>query len=171
MRVTTHLSSFQTPGAESDALIDGTAKREYNSLLARRFRESSKAQPELRNLRRILLKLGGEEIVPPPSRDPMTNFLIDFGIVFSGPVVLKESGRCQPEHTLGRIWRRRLHGVVGIGAGYALHDDGLWREHFFGVLREGVLEIFALKRKYFGLLLVSEAADAFAETLRRSPGA
>ena len=60
---------------------------------------------------------------------------------------------------------RRLYGIIGIGTGYALADDGLWREHSFGVLREGVLETMAPKQKYFGLLLVSEAADVLAETL------
>jgi len=46
-----------------------------------------------------------------------------------------------------------------------MDDDGLWREHSFGVLREGVLETIVRKEKYFGLLLLGEAADGFAKTL------
>lgn len=125
--------------------------------LAKRIREFSRTQPELRELRRILLKLGGDELVPPSGADPITNFLIDFGIVFAGPAVVKHG-------PLARFWGRRAHGIVGIGTGYALHDDGLWREHSFGILREGVLEPLAPRLKYFGLLLIGQAADAFVET-------
>jgi hypothetical protein len=150
--------------------IEQAAAREHRIFLSRRVREFSKTQPELRELRRTLLKLGGEELVPAAGDDPMTNFLIDFGMVFGGPVVLKPCGHQRPERSLGRIWHRRLHGIVGLGVGYALDDEGLWREHSFGVLREGVLETTSPKRKYFGLLLISQAADAFAETLSGDGG-
>jgi hypothetical protein len=61
------------------------------------------------------------------------------GCVFAGPIVLKQSGN-QRGGALGRIWIRRSYGIVGIGIGYALEEDGLWREHSFSVLREGILE-------------------------------
>lgn len=142
--------------------LEAANARDHRIFLSKRLREFSKSQPELRELRRILLKLGGEELIPPPDHDPVTNFLIDYGIVFAGPVVLKQSRHRPEERTLGRIWNRHLHGIVGIGLGYALDDDGLWREHSFGILREGILETMAPKRKYFGLLLIGEAADGFA---------
>ena len=138
---------------------ENIAESDHRIFLSKRVREFSRTQPELRELRRILLKLGGEELVPPVSRDPMTNFLIDFGIVFTGPVILKHG-------TLHRIWSRRSHGIVGLGIGYALHGDGLWRGSTFGVLREGVLDTVAPRNKYFGLLLIGQAADGFAETLK-----
>jgi len=147
--------------------LETTRSQDHRLFLSRRAREFSKANPALRELRRILLKLGGEEFVPPAGEDPMTNFLIDFGIVFGGPVVVKPCAPGSPERTLSRIWKGRLYGIVGIGAGYALHDDGLWRESSFGVLREGVLETTAIKRKYFGLLLIDQAADGFADALSR----
>lgn len=100
--------------------------------------------------------------MPPASDDPLTSFLVDFGIVFSGPLVLKTCTRLTPSTALSRIWRRRMHGIIGLAVGYALAEDGLWREHTFGVLREGVLETVCRKEKYFGLLLIGEAADGFA---------
>ena len=147
--------------------IENAITPDYRGFLARRFRESSKGQPGLRELRRILLKLGGEELSPPADFDPTTTFLVDFGIVFAGPVVVKQNPRGPDDRALGRIWNRRLHGIVGIGIGYALDADGIWREHAFGVLREGVLELTVPKQKYFGLLLIGEAADGYAETLNR----
>ena len=139
-----------------------TPSQDHRLFLSKRAREFSRADPALRELRRILLKLGGDEFVPSAEQDPMTNFLIDFGIVFAGPVVVKPCAPGRPERSLSRIWKGRLHGIVGIGVGYALQQDGLWREHSFGVLREGVLETTTIKRKYFGLLLIDQAADGFA---------
>jgi hypothetical protein len=165
------ISGRSAPGGDRRRYATGVqikkaSARDHKIFLSKRLREFSKGQPELLELRRILLKLGGEELIPPPDHDPVTNFLIDFGIVFAGPIVLKQSGR-QRGGALGRIWIRRLYGIVGIGIGYALEEDGLWREHTFGVLREGILETIAPKRKYFGLLLISEAADRLAETLNK----
>ena len=147
-------------------LIEGAAEQEHKLFLSRRAREFSKVHPPLRDLRRILLKLGGDELVPPSGNDPITTFLVDFGIVFSGPVVVKPCGNRLPGPMLAQIWKRRLYGIVGIGVGYALDRDGLWREHNFGILREGILETMSPKQKYFGLLLIDQAADGFAETAR-----
>jgi hypothetical protein len=131
-------------------------------MFAWRTQEFYKIQPEFRELRKILMELGGEETAPPLARDPMISFLIDCGIVFNGPVVVKPAKTGEPVSHLARAWRKRTSGLVAIGLGYALEESGLWREHTFGILREGVLEADAQKRKYFGLMLIGEAADGFA---------
>jgi len=130
-------------------------------LFAWRTQEFYKIQPEFRELRRILMGIGGQETAPPLARDPMIHFLIDCGIVFNGPVTLKRAKSGEPLTHLARAWQKRAPGLVGIGLGYALEQNGLWREHTFGVLREGVLEAAAEKQKYFGLMLIGEAADGF----------
>jgi hypothetical protein len=53
--------------------------------------------------------------------------------------------------------------MVGIGTGYALSADGLWRQHSWGVRRQGILETTAPREKYFGILLQGSSADSFAE--------
>jgi hypothetical protein len=156
---------YATCMAQSNGLA-----RDEKKFLGARLRDACRIQPELRELRKILLGLGGGDVVPPAAHDPTINFLIDFGIVFSGPVLLKEGSPGRWNHSMAHIWSRRLHGIVGIGVGYALGDDNLWREHTFGVLREGVLETAAVMQKYFGLLLISQAADGFAETLLKDNG-
>ena len=100
--------------------IEKATAREHTIFLGKRLRELSKSQPELRELRRILLKIGGEELVLSPGSDPMINFLIDFGIVFAGPVLLKQDSHRRHHRMLGRIWSRRSCGIVGIGVGFAL---------------------------------------------------
>ena len=86
-------------------LKSGAETRDYAVFLSKRVREVSKLRPEIRELRKTLLKIGGEEFVPPDIEDPTTTFLIDFGIVFGGPVLLKASNRYRPERTLSQIWK------------------------------------------------------------------
>ena len=52
--------------------------------------------------------------------------------------------------------------MVAIATGYALSDDGLWRQHTWGILRDGILETTEARIEYFGLLLQGERADEFA---------
>lgn len=52
--------------------------------------------------------------------------------------------------------------IVGIATGYALSGDGLWRQHSWGVLRDGIFETTETRLKYFGIVLQGERADYFA---------
>jgi hypothetical protein len=61
------------------------------------------------------------------------------------------------------VWKKRRFGIVAIATGYALTQDGLWRQHSWGILRDGVLETTVVRVKYFGILLQGAAADRFAE--------
>jgi len=63
---------------------------------------------------------------------------------------------------VAEIWAEKQDELVGIGTGYSLSDDGLWREHSWGVRREGILETTVSRAKYFGVLLQHGDADSFA---------
>jgi hypothetical protein len=58
---------------------------------------------------------------------------------------------------------------LAIGTGYALSDDGLWRQHSWLVRKEPIAEQYSLlettiKRiKYFGVILTKSEAQAFYE--------
>jgi hypothetical protein len=135
--------------------------------LASRALAASRAQPNLRTLRRILLKLGGAEVSVrnPGSTDPLHGLLVDFGIVFSGAVLLKPVHSGISDIGIARAWRNKRYGITAIGMGYGLNDDDFWHEHTFGILREGILETTRTRRKYFGIFLVGEAADGFADVM------
>jgi hypothetical protein len=60
-------------------------------------------------------------------------------------------------------WRNRRTGIIAIATGYALSDDGLWRQHSWGILRNGILETTEVRIRYFGILLQDTRADEFAE--------
>jgi hypothetical protein len=63
---------------------------------------------------------------------------------------------------VAEIWTEERHELVGIGTGYSLSDDGLWRQHSWGLRREGILETTVPRVKYFGVLLQHADADSFA---------
>lgn len=136
--------------------------QEQRRLLDRRFREAAEQQPDLEVLRGLLLGLGGIHLVAPPSPDAALPLLIDAGFVMAGPVVRTTMKKSECHRNVAEIWAEKQHALVGIGTGYSLSDDGLWRQHSWGLRREGILETTISRVKYFGVLLQRGDADLFA---------
>jgi hypothetical protein len=135
---------------------------EQKRFLDRRFREAAGHQPDLVVLRGLLLGLGGVHLVAPPGPDPDLPLVIDAGFVMAGPVARRTMKKSECHRNVAEIWAKKHHGLVGIGTGYSLSDDGLWRQHSWGLRREGILETTVSRAKYFGALLQHGAADLFA---------
>jgi hypothetical protein len=137
-------------------------------LLTRRLFAAIEQQPEIGLLKNLLLKLGGTHLVAPPKRDSAVHRLIDTGFVMAGPVQFEmmEGSRCH--RNVAATWIQRTHGILGIGSGYALSDDGLWRQHSWGLLREGILETTEPRWKYFGVLFQGLEGDRFAAANSRT---
>jgi len=137
---------------------------DHRKFLANRLREAARSQPEIRQLARVLLRIGGCFLVPPPWPDPDVIELIHSGFAMCGPVLLKVRKQNQCHQNVAALWEARRCGIIGIGTGYALSDDGLWRQHSWGVLREGVVESTVPMIKYFGILLQGDRADRFTRS-------
>lgn len=137
-------------------------REEQKRLLDRRFREAAEQQPDLAVLRRILLGLGGTHLAAPPSPDPVLPLVIDDGFVMAGPVMRRIMKKRECHRNVAKIWAERRHELIGIGTGYSLSADGLWRQHSWGLRREGILETTVPRVKYFGVLLQHGDADSFA---------
>lgn len=67
---------------------------------------------------------------------------------------------------VSRLWKKTPNGMAGIGTGYALSGDGLWRQHSWGLRREGIPETTGERAKYFGVLPQRDAAESFAQANR-----
>jgi hypothetical protein len=132
--------------------------------LQKRFRQASVEQPDLKRLKTLLLGLGGTYIVAPSKPDPDVPALIESGFVMGGFATLKRLAASACHQNVSAIWSARKHGIIGIGTGYALTEDGLWRQHTWGLLREGLLETTEMRLKYFGILLQGNEADRFANS-------
>jgi len=135
---------------------------EQKAFLNRRLRDAVGQQPELKRLKAVLLRLGGDFLVAPPKPDQDISMLLEHGFVTSGPVTLKVMKSSSCHQNVASIWTKKKFGIVGIATGYALSDDGLWRQHSWGILRDGVLETTETRLKYFGVVLQGEKADFFA---------
>ena len=81
----------------------------------------------------------------------------------AGPIKLKQLKSSMCHQNVAAIWKSRKFGIVAVATGYALSEDGLWRQHSWGILRDGVLETTEARVKYFGILLQGSRADHFAE--------
>jgi hypothetical protein len=136
--------------------------KEQRRLLDRRFREAVDQQPGFEVLRDLLIGLGGIHLVAPPGPDTYLPLLIDAGFVMAGPVLRRAMPRSKCHRNVAKLWVEKQQGLVGIGTGYSLCGDGLWRQHSWGIRREGILETTASRAKYFGLLLQHVDADLFA---------
>ena len=89
--------------------------------------------------------------------------LLQSGFLIGGTIVVKPMKRSSCHANVSALWQGRRRGIVGIATGYALSVDGLWRQHSWGLLRDGVLETTETRLKYFGIVLQGEKADKFAQ--------
>jgi hypothetical protein len=136
---------------------------ERKKFLQRRLRAAITEQPELKRLKPLLMRLGGDFLVAPPKSDPDLPILLEAGFVMAGPIKLKQLKSSMCHQNVAAIWKSRKFGIVAVATGYALSEDGLWRQHSWGILRDGVLETTEARVKYFGILLQGSRADHFAE--------
>ncbi len=136
---------------------------EQKRFLDKRLREHAKVQPEIRKLKRILLKLGGDHLVAPPEGpEELLGPLVRSGHVIHGPVKLRAMEPNACHLNASRLWLERRQDVVAIGTGFALSDDGRWYRHSWGICRDGLVETTCPREKYFGIELWSGLAENFA---------
>jgi hypothetical protein len=135
---------------------------EQESLSRRRLSEAIDGQPDLKDLEHLLLGLGGDFLVAPPKPDQDVPTLLAEGFLTYGPVKLEVMKSSSCHQNVASVWSTGDQGIVGIATGYALSNDGLWRQHSWGILRDGILETTQTRQKYFGILLQGERANFFA---------
>jgi len=65
---------------------------------------------------------------------------------------------------MSRLWflKRKGDALFGIGTGYCFLDDGLWRQHSWGVRKKGLLETLGERDRYFGIVMIGIEADVSA---------
>ena len=142
---------------------------EQKAFLAGRLEEASKAQPDLKSFRLSLLAFGGLEFVPPGKPDPDLSELLSSGRLITEPIVMEQLDEGHCHENVAELWLSRERGLTAIGTGYALSEDGLWRQHSWGMRDDQIVETTSERLKYFGRLLTEGEADAFANTNLGNP--
>lgn len=115
-----------------------------------------------RTFERMVLAHGGTHVVPPVKPDPLLDFLREKGTLTTDAAELVDGDRSDCHRNAVRLWRQGA--AAAIGTGYALSDDGLWREHSWGVESDGrVVETTEPRVAYFGVTMSGEGAEWFAD--------
>jgi hypothetical protein len=114
------------------------------------------------NLRTRLLDIGGQEVVFFGTEFDL-DALLARGRDFSGERVEARVilGPSMCHHSASLDWLAS-RGRVEIATGYALSDDGLWRQHSWGLQEGRVIESTASRVGYLGFVLADEEAERFA---------
>lgn len=115
-------------------------------------------------LEQKLLSYGGTRMIY--RSEPDLKKLLRSGAVFdeAAELIAGEEGTCHANAS--RIWHENQE-ELAIGTGYALSDDGLWRQHSWLVRKEPIagqyrlLETTIKRIKYFGIILTRSEAQEF----------
>jgi hypothetical protein len=110
---------------------------------------------------RHLLQYGGELVVPHLHPEHHLDELLSGAAVHppAGRVVPGDDNACHAN--VAMLWTDGT--VEAIGTGYALSDDGLWRQHSWGIGADGVaVETTFARISYVGIALTAVPALQFA---------
>jgi len=131
------------------------SQREY--LEIRRL-EHLKIYPEFTRLEQRLLSMGGEMVVP--RQEPDQEDLLSWGRLWSGDNVKVVTGTpCDCHGNVAELWRSNQK-RYRIATGWALSEDGLWRQHSWIVDWRTIIETTIPREKYFGFVLTHLEARA-----------
>ncbi len=99
---------------------------------------------------RRLLGEGGRLVVPPRDPEPDLDDLLASAVTFAGEheSVAGKDNDCHANVAALWVWGQ----VPEIGTGYALSEDGLWRQHSWGLRESGVVvETTYARLRYVGI--------------------
>ena len=123
-------------------------QREY--LEIRRL-EHLQTYPEFTKLEQKLLSMDGYMVVP--RREPDQDEILSRGRLWSGYNVRVIKGTLRNCHgNVDELWRINPE-RYRIATGWALSDDGLWRQHSWIIEGRTLIETTIPRERYFGFVL------------------
>lgn len=128
-------------------------------------REEELPQPEWNRLKKKLLNIGGEAVVPPMSRDEtprgFLKGLLNKGKVIDLPVRVNEMKSSNCHQNSAKLWRDE-GARVATGLGLT-KKDGLWRLHTWAVKDGTIIETTVPRNVYYGVVLSDKKSKLWAE--------
>jgi len=155
MKPNKHARVPAKPERRDDAVRNEPGKIGQNGFRFRTLEEHARQQPEIMKLQEILLSIGGEHLIAPPSATLDIPFLIEGGFVMDYPVteVPMEPHRCH----LNSAELFATGKATALCNGFALSEDGLWLQHSWALERQKdgtkrIIETTCKRGRYFGIL-------------------
>jgi hypothetical protein len=118
------------------------------------FRKYATEQPEILKLRKILLAIGGEQLLAPARVTHDFPFLVESGFVMDYPVTEKIMRQNMCHVNSARLFAKGA--ATALCTGFALFG-GLWVQHSWALERQKdgtnrILETTGKRDRYFGIL-------------------
>ena len=129
-----------------------------------RWNDWRQKQPRLADLRNILLTHGGTEMVP--QREPDVDELVENGRLLETTEEILIEGPDIDCHTNAAYFYLDRPDITEVGTGWALSDDGLWRQHSWTMRGDELVETTVPRELYYGVLLSGKNAKLFADKNR-----
>ncbi len=115
--------------------------------------------PDYAKLEERLLSMGGEMVVP--RREPDQEKILSRGRQWIGHNIKIIRGTPSNCHgNVAKRWRRSPR-RYRIATGWALSEDGLWRQHSWIIEGRTLIETTTPREKYFGFELTPQEAQQF----------
>lgn len=118
-------------------------------------------------LRDKILKFGGEEFCMPITPDKDYERILERCEFFYGSSYRRTGAPSQCHRNSCYLWQANKRDDVRIATGYALSEDGIWREHSWVVQRLAtkwrVWETTVRRVAYFGYIMTPEECENFCE--------
>lgn len=124
-----------------------------------RWADWAEKQPDLVRLRNELLQYGGDAVVP--ILEPHVDKLLNSGHIIDPIDVMHTEMQMSRCHRNAAILYTDRADITEIGSGWALSDDGLWRQHSWAMRGDEIVETTKSRTKYYGVLLSGESAENF----------
>jgi hypothetical protein len=109
-----------------------------------------------------ILEHGGVAVVPPLGCEFQLRDILRRGVLQSAPARLTRGEISQCHRNTAVLFK--MGKTIAIVTGYALSDDGLWRQHTWGLDKRGtVIETTERRAAYFGFALNEDESEAFVD--------
>lgn len=118
------------------------------------------SNPQWEELETKLLSLGGNKVVF--RSEPDLEMIVSRGISFKGKSTFHklENSRCHSNTAF--LWSNLKDEGLQIVTGWALtKNDGMWRQHTWGLIDDEIIETTLKRFKYFGVILTEDEAVEF----------
>lgn len=135
---------------------------EFNPPIQRyedRWKDWLEREPQLVQLRNELLSHGGVEVVP--NKEPDLELILEQGDIIKPIEVLNYNMQDSQCHRNARALYLDDASVTDVGTGWALSEDGLWRQHSWAMRGDELVETTQDRELYYGVILQGEELEQF----------
>lgn len=119
---------------------------------------------KLDELRKRLLSFGGDTACMPIHEEDLGNIMTRGQFFYGDHARMRKGEPCRCHSNSSLLWNAN-RGKCQIATGYALSEDGIWRQHSWGVqpltLSWRVWETTQKRVAYFGFVMTDEECEEF----------